>query len=78
MDMSHIQRVRILFKTILKLHRGKPFSFPLKYEFNLDYFSGLPPALQPLGNEYVRDEFKRHKNCNPGEANVFMTEWAVR
>lgn len=31
--------------------------------------------MQPLGNEYVRDEFKRHKKCNEAEANLFMIEW---
>ncbi|XP_046742107.1 succinate dehydrogenase assembly factor 3, mitochondrial [Diprion similis] len=55
---SHVQRVKFLYKTILKLHRG------------------LPLEIQPLGNDYVRDEFRRHKNCNPAEAQVFMTEWA--
>lgn len=36
---------------------------------------GLPAELQALGNNYVRDEFKRHKNCNNAEAKVFMVEW---
>lgn len=36
---------------------------------------GLPAELQPIGNGYVRDEFRRHKNCNQNEANVFMIEW---
>lgn len=31
--------------------------------------------MQPLGNGYVRDEFRRHKNCNETEANIFMIEW---
>lgn len=55
---THVQRVRFLYKTILKLHRG------------------LPLEIQPLGNNYVKDEFRRHKNCNPAEVQVFMTEWA--
>lgn len=55
----HVKRVKFLYKTILKLHRG------------------LPVDIQPLGNNYVRDEFRRHKNCNPAEVQVFMTEWAV-
>lgn len=38
-------------------------------------FVGLPPELQPLGNEYARDEFKRHKKCNETEAKLFMVEW---
>lgn len=56
---SHVQRVRILYKTILKLHRG------------------LPVEMQSLGNNYVRDEFRRHKNCNSSQADIFMNEWVV-
>lgn len=56
---THLQRVRKLYKTVLKLHRG------------------LPPELQVLGNNYAHDEFRRHKKCSPGEADVFMNEWTV-
>lgn len=59
MNQTHVQKVRILYKTIHRLHRG------------------LPPELQILGHQYVRDEFRRHKGCNPSEAQVFMNEWAV-
>lgn len=59
-SLSHVQRVRRLYKTILRLHRG------------------LPEEVQPLGNNYVRDEFRRHKTCTPTEATVFLNEWAVR
>lgn len=31
--------------------------------------------MQPLGNSYVKDEFKRHKTCNAAEAQVFLGEW---
>uniref|UniRef100_A0A8D8LG75 Succinate dehydrogenase assembly factor 3 n=1 Tax=Cacopsylla melanoneura TaxID=428564 RepID=A0A8D8LG75_9HEMI len=57
MNQNHVQTVRLLYKTIQRLHRG------------------LPPELQPLGINYARDEFKRHKTCNPSEAQVFMNEW---
>lgn len=56
---THVQRVRTLYKTILRLHRG------------------LPAEIQPLGNNYVRDEFKRHKNCVESEAIIFLHEWTV-
>ncbi|CAK9827274.1 Succinate dehydrogenase assembly factor 3, mitochondrial [Anthophora retusa] len=56
-SLSHVQRVRVLYKTILRLHRG------------------LPPAIQVLGTSYVRDEFKRHKNCDEVSANIFLNEW---
>lgn len=35
----------------------------------------MPTELQPLGNNYARDEFKRHKKCNEDEAKIFMVEW---
>lgn len=57
--MNHAQKVRVLYKTILRLHRG------------------MPDALRELGNNYVKDEFKRHKNCSPTESQKFMNEWAV-
>lgn len=57
--MNHVQKVRVLYKTILRMHRG------------------LPVALQELGNNYVKEEFKRHKNCSPMESQKFMSEWAV-
>ncbi|XP_017076518.1 succinate dehydrogenase assembly factor 3, mitochondrial [Drosophila eugracilis] len=57
-QLSHPQRVRLLYKTILRLHRG------------------LPAELRALGDNYVRDEFRRHLKCNPMEAQLFMTEWA--
>ncbi|KAG7189222.1 hypothetical protein KM043_008785 [Ampulex compressa] len=47
----------MLYKTILRLHRG------------------LPVELQPLGNNYVRDEFRRHKSCTQEETIVFLDEW---
>lgn len=28
-----------------------------------------------MGNEYVKDEFKRHKNANNSEAKIFMDQW---
>lgn len=29
-----------------------------------------------LGNEYTREEFKRHKNCSVSEAQTFLMTWA--
>lgn len=55
--LSQSQRVRILYKAILRLHRG------------------LPAELRELGDNYTKDEFKRHKKCNEAEATLFMTEW---
>ncbi|XP_066440874.1 succinate dehydrogenase assembly factor 3, mitochondrial [Eleutherodactylus coqui] len=35
----------------------------------------LPLHLKALGDQYVKDEFKRHKNVGPAEAKLFMKEW---
>ncbi|XP_049885399.1 succinate dehydrogenase assembly factor 3, mitochondrial [Pectinophora gossypiella] len=35
----------------------------------------MPPELRILGDNYAREEFKRHKQCNPEEARIFLTEW---
>ncbi|XP_063587161.1 succinate dehydrogenase assembly factor 3, mitochondrial-like isoform X2 [Penaeus indicus] len=54
---THAQRVRLLYKTILKLHRG------------------FPVELKALGDQYTRDEFRRHKNATPEQTQAFMVEW---
>ncbi|XP_053694415.1 succinate dehydrogenase assembly factor 3, mitochondrial [Sabethes cyaneus] len=53
----HVNRVRMLYKAILKLHRG------------------LPEELHSLGDQYVKEEFRRHKTCSVKEAKLFMEEW---
>jgi hypothetical protein len=57
LDASHVSRVRVLYKTILRLHRG------------------LPTELQALGDQYVKDEFKRHRNAESTFVPMFMHEW---
>ena len=58
-DTSHVQKVRSLYKLILRLHRG------------------LPTQMKSLGDDYVRSEFKRHKDAEPQFVPVFMHEWTV-
>nr|XP_053624301.1 succinate dehydrogenase assembly factor 3, mitochondrial isoform X1 [Plodia interpunctella] len=36
---------------------------------------GMPAELRVLGDNYARDEFKRHKNCGTEEARIFLNEW---
>ncbi|VDP90338.1 unnamed protein product [Echinostoma caproni] len=57
-SLNHPQRVRLLYKTILRLHRA------------------LPQELAELGNKYVKEEFRRHKNCAPEFIRPFMLEWS--
>ncbi|KAK8384019.1 hypothetical protein O3P69_016037 [Scylla paramamosain] len=54
---THPQRVRLLYKTILKLHRG------------------LPLELRALGDQYTKDEFRRHKEASVEQSQAFMMEW---
>ncbi|XP_043994279.1 succinate dehydrogenase assembly factor 3, mitochondrial [Gambusia affinis] len=35
----------------------------------------LPIHLRALGDQYVKEEFRRHKSAAPEEVKSFMTEW---
>ncbi|KAK2096290.1 Succinate dehydrogenase assembly factor 3, mitochondrial, partial [Saguinus oedipus] len=35
----------------------------------------LPPDLKALGDQYVKDEFRRHKAVGSDEAQRFLQEW---
>ncbi|XP_068094593.1 succinate dehydrogenase assembly factor 3, mitochondrial [Hyperolius riggenbachi] len=35
----------------------------------------LPLHMKALGDQYVKDEFRRHKNVGPAEAKLFVKEW---
>ncbi|KAM5157376.1 succinate dehydrogenase assembly factor 3, mitochondrial isoform 2-T3 [Mantella aurantiaca] len=35
----------------------------------------LPLHLKALGDQYVKEEFRRHKHIQPAEAKLFMKEW---
>jgi len=45
------------------------------YKGILRLHRGLPLKLQAIGDQYVKDEFRRHKNVPNQEAEIFMTEW---
>lgn len=38
----------------------------------------MPLDLRALGDQYVKDEFRRNKSAAAEEVKVFMTEWEVR
>ncbi|XP_075867616.1 succinate dehydrogenase assembly factor 3, mitochondrial [Nelusetta ayraudi] len=37
----------------------------------------LPIDLKALGDQYVKDEFRRHKSASPEEVKRFMKEWEI-
>ncbi|XP_029370296.1 succinate dehydrogenase assembly factor 3, mitochondrial [Echeneis naucrates] len=37
----------------------------------------LPIDLRALGDQYVKDEFRRHKRAAPEEVKNFMVEWQL-
>lgn len=47
------------------------------YKGLLRLHRGLPFNLQAMGDQYVKDEFRRHKKCTAKEAEIFMDEWTV-
>ena len=47
------------------------------YKTILRLHQSLPNELRALGNQYVRDEFRRHKTAQPEFVTNFMVEWSV-
>lgn len=47
------------------------------YKTILRLHQSLPHELKELGNQYVRDEFRRHKTAQPEFVTNFMVEWSV-
>ena len=47
------------------------------YKAILRLHKGMPPELKELGDKYVKEEFKRHKDAEAPFVVVFMKEWAV-
>lgn len=52
-----------------------PYSIKLHVFFRLHY--GLPKELRIIGDQYVKDEFRRHKNVAREQALLFLKEWTV-
>jgi len=47
------------------------------YRRILNLHRGLPITLKALGDQYVKDEFKRHRNSTIEQAQEFIQEWKV-
>lgn len=47
------------------------------YKLILRLHRGLPAEMKSLGDDYVRAEFKRHKDAEKQFVPIFMQEWAV-
>lgn len=66
-----------------KVHEFKMFApdhalrVRMLYKLIFRVHRAMPAELQILGDNYAREEFKRHKNCNPQEASIFLHEWTV-
>ncbi len=47
------------------------------YKIIFQLHKSLPVELRSIGNSYVRNEFKLHKNAPPDFVKTFMIEWSV-
>ncbi|XP_048730995.2 succinate dehydrogenase assembly factor 3, mitochondrial-like isoform X2 [Ostrea edulis] len=47
------------------------------YKAILRLHRSLPLEMRAMGDQYVKDEFRRHKQVNAAEAHVFMQEWTM-
>ncbi|CAI5453275.1 unnamed protein product [Caenorhabditis angaria] len=53
-----------------------PQRFPLfLYKSILRLHYGLPKEARLMGDTYVKDEFRRHKNAEPSFVKPFIDEW---
>uniref|UniRef100_A0A158Q742 Succinate dehydrogenase assembly factor 3 n=1 Tax=Elaeophora elaphi TaxID=1147741 RepID=A0A158Q742_9BILA len=43
--------------------------------FILRLHYGLPKEMRMIGDQYIKNEFRRHKNVSPEQAVVFLKEW---
>ncbi|KAK6043038.1 ACN9 family protein [Cooperia oncophora] len=54
----------------------KPELYPLYlYKRILRLHCGLPAPARLMGDPYVKDEFRRHKDASPEHAAIFINEW---
>ncbi|KAK5971257.1 Succinate dehydrogenase assembly factor mitochondrial [Trichostrongylus colubriformis] len=55
---------------------AKPELYPLYlYKRILRLHCGLPPPARLMGDSYVKDEFRRHKDASPEHTSIFLNEW---
>ncbi|CAH1776146.1 unnamed protein product [Owenia fusiformis] len=47
------------------------------YKAILRLHRGMPVELQALGDQYVKEEFRRHKSAEPKDVGPFMLEWTA-
>ncbi|XP_076455749.1 succinate dehydrogenase assembly factor 3, mitochondrial-like [Babylonia areolata] len=45
------------------------------YKAILKLHRGLPLQMQALGDQYVKEEFRHHKEAGKQEVDIFMHEW---
>ncbi|KAE9419434.1 hypothetical protein Angca_007561, partial [Angiostrongylus cantonensis] len=45
------------------------------YKRILRLHCGLPPQARIMGDIYVKDEFRRHKDASPEHSATFINEW---
>lgn len=58
---------------------SKEHMFKVKrlYKIIFQLHKSLSPELKSIGDAYVRNEFKLHKNATPEHASKFISEWTV-
>jgi hypothetical protein len=64
-------------QTVLLVSKEHMLQVKRLYKIIFKMHKSLPLEMQQLGNIYVRNEFKLHKNANPEHVKKFMSEWSV-
>lgn len=62
---------------IIMVSKAHQQSVKRLYKIIFKLHKSMPPELEAIGNAYVRNEFKLHKNAKPEYVKTFMSEWTV-
>lgn len=76
-NISNLKRRKMSQQTLLYVSKAHMQSVKRLYKIIFQLHRSLPPEMRDIGNTYVRNEFKLHKNASPEQAKVFITEWGV-
>ena len=63
--------------TMLMVSKAHQQNVKRLYKIIFRLHKSLPDELREIGNGYVRNEFKLHKNASPEHVKTFMSEWGV-
>ena len=72
------QKASFIYNSSIFFSKGPMPTAVTLYRRILKLHQLLPFAPKALGDQYVKDEFRKHKNVNALQAQQFLNEWKVQ